>query len=102
MDAGRLRHRITIQERDGAEWVDFAQAWAEKEDRTGQENFENGEQLLQERVVIRFRIRYRAGVTHEMRVLWDSRAFDIQRVEDPDNQRREMRLLCLDVPYDGG
>jgi hypothetical protein len=36
-----------------------------------------------------------------MRVIWGDRAFDIQRIEELDNTRREMGLLCLEVPYDG-
>lgn len=99
MRAGLLRHRITIQERSGAEWVDFAKAWAAKEQLTGQENFELSDQLLQDREVVRFRIRYRTGITHKMRVLWFDQAFDIQRIEELDNHRREMGLLCLEVPY---
>lgn len=101
MRAGQLRHRITIQERTAAEWVDFAKAWAAKEQLTGQENFELSEQLLQDREVIRFHIRYRTGITHKMRVIWGSQAFDIQRIEELDNARRELGLLCLEVPYDG-
>jgi SPP1 family predicted phage head-tail adaptor len=101
MRAGLLRHRITIQERTAAEWVDFAKAWAAKEQLTGQENFELSDQLLQDREIVRFRIRYRTGITHKMRVRWDDQAFDIQRIEELDNHRREMGLLCLEVPYDG-
>lgn len=101
MRAGELRHRITIQERIGAEWVYFASAWAAKEQVTGQEQFEQGEQLLQEQELVRFRIRYRTDLTHQMRVIWNNRAFDLQRVEEPDNTGREMALLCLEVPYGG-
>lgn len=99
MRAGGLRHRITIQERSGAEWVYFASAWAAKEQVSGQEQFEQSNQLLQDQELIRFRIRYRSNLTHRMRVIWDGRAFDIQRVEEMDNHRREMGLLCLEVPY---
>jgi len=101
MRAGQLRHRITIQERAGAEWADFAHAWAAKESMTGREDFERGNQLLQDQELTRFRIRYRSGITHKMRVMWGSRAYDIQRIEEPDNKRQEMGLLCLEVPYDG-
>jgi SPP1 family predicted phage head-tail adaptor len=68
---------------------------------TGQENFELSDELLQDREIIRFRIRYRTGITHKMRVMWGSRAYDIQRIEEPDNTGREMGLVCLEVPYDG-
>lgn len=100
MRAGALRHRITIQQRSGSDWEDLASVWAAKEQLSGQENPELAEQLLQDRELIRFRARYRSDVTHKMRVIWDSRAFDIQRIEELDNTRREMGLLCLEVPYD--
>lgn len=101
MRAGQLRHRIRIEERSGGEWVYFASAWAKKEQLTEREVFERSDQLLQEEELIRFRIRYRTDLNHEMRVIWDSRAFDIQRVEELDNTRRDMGLLCLEVPYGG-
>lgn len=101
MRAGLLRHRIIIEERTGAEWVYFASAWAAKERLTGREDFERSDQLLQDEIMIRWRIRYRTDLTDKMRVIWDNRAFDIQRVEELDNKRREMGLLCREVPYDG-
>lgn len=101
MRAGLLRHRITIEERTGSEWVYFASAWAAKERLTGREDFERSDQLLQDEIMIRWRIRYRTDLTDKMRVIWDNRAFDIQRVEELDNKRREMGLLCREVPYDG-
>lgn len=102
MRAGKLRHRITIQERAGSEWVDFAPAWAAKERVTGQEEFERSDQLMHEEELVRFRIRYRADiVSHEMRLVWEGRAFDIQKLEELDNTRRELGLLCREVPYDG-
>lgn len=100
MQAGTLRHRITIQEPAGANWVDFATLWAAKEQVTGREISELSDQLLHDENLVRFRIRYRAGLTHKMRVLWDGKTYDIQRVEEPDNNRREMTLLCLEVPGD--
>jgi SPP1 family predicted phage head-tail adaptor len=79
--------------------VYFASAWAAKEQVTGQEQFEQSEQLLQDQALVRFRIRYRAGLSHKMRVIWNNRAFDIQRIEEPDNTQRAMGLLCLEAPY---
>lgn len=99
--AGQLRHRIRIEEPDGAEWVYFASAWASREQVTDQERFERSDQLLQDETMVRWKIRYRTDLTDKMRVIWDGRAFDIQKVEQPDNTDRMMSLLCLEVPYDG-
>jgi SPP1 family predicted phage head-tail adaptor len=98
MQAGRLRHRITIQAPSGSNWVDFATVWAAKEQVVGREAFELADQLLQDEVLIRFRVRYRNDITHKMRVSWDSKYYDIQRIEELDNTRQEMILLCLEVP----
>jgi SPP1 family predicted phage head-tail adaptor len=101
MRAGQLRHRIRIESRSGAEWVLFAPAWAAKEQMSDQERFEQSDQLLQAQTLVRFRIRYRSDVTDQMRVIWGGRAFDIQKVDELDNKRREIGLLCLEVPYVG-
>lgn len=41
-------------------------------------------------------IRYLAGVKANMSVLFNGRTFDIVDVSDPDEQRVELRLLCLE------
>jgi SPP1 family predicted phage head-tail adaptor len=41
-------------------------------------------------------IRYRVGVKSNMTVLFDGRVFDIQYVMDPDEQKVELWLFCLE------
>ena len=101
MRAGQLRHRIVIQSRSGSTWSDFCQVWAAKEQIFLREQFEQANQLMHDSNMIRFRVRYRRDITDKMRVIFDDRAFDIQRLEELDNTRREMGLLCLEVPYSG-
>ena len=101
MRAGQLRHRITIQERSGSTWSHFIDVWAAKEMVNDREQFEQANQLMHDSNMIRFRVRYRRDITDKMRVVWDDRAFDIQRIDELDNTRREMSLLCLEVPYSG-
>lgn len=98
MRAGPMRHRITIQQRSGSIWVYFAFVWAAKEQLSLKEQFEQANQLMHNENMIRFRVRYRGDITDKMRVFWDDRYFDIQRVEELDNHRREMGLLCLEAP----
>ena len=101
MRAGLLRHRITIQERDGTGWNRFVDVWAAKEQIFLREQFEQANQLMHNENMVRFRVRYRRDITDKMRVVFEDRAYDIQRLEELDNTRREMGLLCLEVPYSG-
>lgn len=100
MRVGKLRHRLLIQEREDTSWSDVAYIWAARETNIGQERFENSDLLLQDEEILRFRARYRADITHKMRVIWNERTFDIQRIEEPDNFKWEMILVCLEVPND--
>ena len=101
MRAGQLRHRITIEERDGAGWKWVVDVWAAKEQIFLREQFEQANQLMHNENMVRFRVRYRRDITDKMRVVFEDRAYDIQRLEELDNTRREMGLLCLEVPYSG-
>ena len=101
MRAGKLRHRITIEQntptRDalGAEvdsWSSFAVRWAAVEPLGGRE-FWDARRVNAERRV-RFRLRYVVGVTPEMRVSFDGRVFDIQAVIDVEERNRELQLVC--------
>src|SRR3972149_411724 len=84
MEAGRLRHRVTIEEkvesRDayGGEretWVEYAEVWAEKSPLVGREYLE-ARQMMAE-VKTKIRIRYLAGVRAEMRGVDGSQTYEI-------------------------
>lgn len=101
MRAGDLRHRVTIQYavetqnsygEPVASWQDVATVWAAVEPLRGREYFDA--QATQARVDHRIRIRYRAGITPRMRVLFGSRVFEIQAVIEPESRRRELHLMC--------
>lgn len=104
MRAGELRHRVTIQQKSvtrdsfGAEtvsWTDVAVVWAAIEPLQGREFF--SAQQVNAEVTTRIRIRYRSGITPAMRVLFGSRAFDIQGIINIEERNRELHLMCKEV-----
>lgn len=101
MRAGKLRHRLDIQraletQGDTGEvtviWSDFATVWGSVEPLRGREFFAAREQ--QARVTTRIRIRYTAGVTPKMRVLFGDRIYLIDAVIDPEERHAELQLMC--------
>jgi len=104
MRAGDLRHRITLQQKTETRdsfgavietWNDVATLYASIEPLRGKEFFDA--QQVNAEVTIRIRIRYRSGVTPNMRVLFGTRTFDIQSVINVDERNREMILMCREV-----
>lgn len=105
MRAGRLRHRIEIQQPVTVQdvygeplttWERHALCWASAEPLRGQELF-NARQTLAE-VNVRFRLRYLAGVEPDMRVLFDGRTFDLVEIIDVDERHKELQLLAVERP----
>lgn len=102
MEAGRLRELVTIEQKSvtrdafGAEtvaWTTFAASLpAEAQPLSGREYV--AMRQAQADITIRFRLRYVAGVTPAMRVLWDSRAYDIIEAINVNARDRELELLC--------
>jgi SPP1 family predicted phage head-tail adaptor len=104
MRAGKLRHRIVIQEKSvtrtasGAEtvsWAEYDTLWASVEPLSGRE-LEMAKQLHDE-ISVRMWIRYRSGVAPEMRVSWDSRTFDVVSVLNTAERDIKMQLMCREV-----
>lgn len=104
MRAGRLRHRVTLQQLtqvpDGGggyteDWTDVATVWAAVEPLRGQERYEA--QQVQATLSHRITIRYRAGVEPSMRVVHDGRVFNVLSVIDPQERHRELQLLVEEV-----
>ncbi|ABS62532.1 phage head-tail adaptor, putative [Parvibaculum lavamentivorans DS-1] len=98
---GALRERVTLQSpirtADGAggaavTWDDGVSIWAKVEMRGGGET-PAGERL-EARALVRMTIRYRSGITAEMRALWQGRAFNIRNLRDADGRRRFLVLDC--------
>ena len=105
MEAGKLRHRVTIQEkptvtRDGfggevPGWTEVDTVWAAVEPLGGREFLEG--RSLEAIVDTRIRIRYRTGLVPSMRVVWGSHTYGIQAVIEPKSAHREIHLMCAEI-----
>ena len=101
MRAGLLRHSVTIQEKSttrdayGGEvvsWVPFATVPAKVEPLRLREYI--AARAGQADLTLRASIRYLAGVTAEMRLVWQTDPYPIVEVIDVDGRHRELELLC--------
>lgn len=101
MNIGKFRHRITIQQTanvqdsDGSvveDWSVHAIAHASIEPISGREYF--AAQSTQAEVTHRINMRYLAGVTPKMRVVFGSRVFEILSVINVDERNRGLQLMC--------
>lgn len=96
-----MRERVTLQSpmraADGAggadvSWTDVATLWAKVEEGAGGERL-TGERLAAQ-AALTLTIRYRAGVTTEMRALWNARVLNIRAVRDKGGRKRFLTLDC--------
>lgn len=98
--AGRFRKRITIQtnaqERDGPgwedNWQDVATTRAEILPATGGEAFRRGVERGTQ--FYRITIRYRDGISTDMRVMWGDKELAIRSAGDPLGTRRELLIVA--------
>jgi SPP1 family predicted phage head-tail adaptor len=109
MQAGKLRHRVTVQQNtptrdtDGAEiddWSDVATVWGAVIPLSGREQFiSSGDQTVA-LADTRIEIRYRSGLDVKMRVTWDGHTYNIRQIREIDSRRREIHLYCQEVNPD--
>jgi SPP1 family predicted phage head-tail adaptor len=101
LPAGRLRHRIEIQNYEMTQddwgqpiytWTHWADVWASVEPLQGREFL--AAMALQSQTTVRIRMRYRPGVTSQMRVLFDGRIYSIDSVIEPQSRRHALQLMC--------
>jgi len=106
MQAGRLRQRVTIQERTVSQDAlgQVVETWsalaanvpADVRMAGGMERFSNAIDQTVATVTHRVRLRYRDDVTPLNRILHGSRVLDIQSAVDPDGRRRELVCFCVE------
>lgn len=103
IQAGKLRHKITIQQSTTAvngigektdTWTTFATRRAEVTNNIGSE-LQNSDQVKGKRAVV-FILRYLSGVSIQMRVSWDSRVFDIVDVDNVKGLNVKTVLTCVE------
>jgi SPP1 family predicted phage head-tail adaptor len=104
---GRLTRRIDLlrkveeldslgrQKRDADTWQLVASVWAEVRELNGVE-IEKAKQMVAT-ASIAIAIRYREGVTVQMRVRFKGRTMEIRSVVDSDSSQRELVLLCGEI-----
>jgi SPP1 family predicted phage head-tail adaptor len=107
MNPGDLRQRLTIQRKvptqsssgeEDPNWSTLATVWGSAEPLRGQEYLEANR--LQADLDIRFRIRYRDGISPNMRVKHGDRYYNIVSVIHVKEQRREIQLMCKELIED--
>jgi SPP1 family predicted phage head-tail adaptor len=104
MLAGRLRHRITIQEYREIgknewnepifDWADVATVWASVEPIGGREFWASRQ--VQSEVTHRIRIRHLPGLDPTMRILFRGREFKIEVIRNIEERNREMEILAVE------
>lgn len=116
MEAGRLRHRVTLQRRVEAQgatgavtwtWQDEDTVWAAVEPIQGREFF--GAAQVQAEVTTRIRIRYRPNIDAKMRVKFVTdpgspgavKYYGIEAVIHVRERRRELQLMCRERDAEG-
>jgi SPP1 family predicted phage head-tail adaptor len=104
MRIGDLRHRVTLQKKTITEdalkqqseaWVSVATVWAAVEPLSGREYF--AAKQVNAEISVRITIRYRKGITPDMRVVFGDRAFEVLSVVNPKERCESLVLMCREV-----
>lgn len=104
MRAGQLRHQVAVQSRtltsDGmggqtesweTKYTVYAGIWPV----SARERVQAGQ--METTITHRLRLRYQAGITTAMRVVFDGRTFEIVSIINPDERNISLDLLCTEV-----
>jgi len=104
MQAGKLRHRVTLQQLAAGSpqqkptgepdlaWGDVATVYAAVRPLTGRALF--AAQQAQSKVTVEIEIRYRAGVVPSMRAVFQGVVYEIEAVVDFEERHTKMLLQC--------
>ena len=104
MRAGRLRHRVELQENTPTvdargdpvpDWSTYATVWAAVEPLSGAELVRF--QQVQAETTCRVVMRYNADVSADDKILHDSRTLQVLSVINRDDRNIELELLCKEV-----
>lgn len=101
--AGKLRHRVSLQEftttvdeetgNRERTWTEVRKLWAAVEPLSGREFVSAA--ASQSKVTTRITILYRSGITHEMRVVYRGKIYNIEAVlSDQDSGVQYLTLPC--------
>lgn len=105
MNAGSLRHRVTIQQRAATQdgfgepsdtWTDIATVWANVQPLRGEERFTA--QQMQAAIDHKVTMRYRAPLSAQNRLMFGARILDIESVVNIDERNRTLEVFCKEAP----
>lgn len=104
MRAGELRHQVHLMEpthtNDGyggitTAWGTATVCWGAMLPLKGREWIESG--MENSEVIGKCRLRYISGVTPDMRLVYNSRTYEIVSVIDPYERHRELELMLKEL-----
>ena len=102
MRAGRLRKRITIEQRiPGSDfaredsWTDFVTVWAAVEPVRGAEAV--AAEQIQSEVSAKVVMRYLGGLRPDMRIRHEGRIYEIIAIIDVEERHRELNLMVKET-----
>ena len=99
MDPGKLNKRITFQLQDldseDEEWEDIATTWASINPISGKEYY--SAETINSDLTHKIRLRYRKGITPDMRVIYNDRIFYIISVINEYEKNTMLQLMCREL-----
>ena len=99
MDPGKLNHRITFQiqnlDSEIEEWNDIVTTWASINPISGREYYQA--ETINSDLTHKVRLRYRKGITPDMRILYKDRIFNIVSVINEYEKNAILQLMCREL-----
>ena len=99
MNPGELKHRITFQvqdlEQEDEVWKDILSTWANINPISGKEYY--SAETINSDLTHKIRLRYRRGITPDMRILYKDRIFNIVSVINEYEKNAILQLMCREL-----
>lgn len=104
MNIGDLKHRITIQQftttvnNNGFEvedWINYKTIWASISNLHGREYFQAA--AVQAEKTIKFTVRYNQNINTDMRIVFNSKNYDIKFIDNIKYENKFMEIQGLEV-----
>ena len=97
INPGQLIHRITfqIQDLETEEWSNSFTTWANINPISGKEYYQA--ETINSDLTHKIRLRYRKGITSDMRILYNERIFYIISVINEYERNSFLQLMCREL-----
>lgn len=104
MNIGDLKHRITIQQftttvNENAfeveDWINYKTIWASISNLHGREYFQAA--AVQAEKTVKFTIRYNSSINTDMRIVFNSKKYDIKFIDNIKYENKFMEIQGLEV-----